>query len=100
MSLVTWAYDGDPYCALIAETGADEDRTTHFEFNEARMVPGGTPSMPASPAPGAAAVTVVGYAHEEEKPAEVFFGETQTLPFAVLQHFVTIVTSRLASAES
>ncbi|MFI2206732.1 hypothetical protein ACH47Z_39635 [Streptomyces sp. NPDC020192] len=93
MSLRTWDYDGDLYCSLTTKTGAGEGLTTHFELSEARMVPGGTPSMPASPAPGPAAVTVVVYAPEEEKPAEVFFDETQTLPFAVLQHFVTIVAS-------
>ncbi|MFD3314226.1 hypothetical protein [Streptomyces sp. NPDC058694] len=45
-------------------------------------------------------MTVLVYAPEEEKPAEVFFDKTQTLPFAVLQHFVGIVTSRLASTGS
>lgn len=100
MSLLTWDYDGDPYCALTTETGAGEGRTTHFELSEARMVPGRAPAMPASPAPGPAAVTVVAYAPEEEKPAEVFFDETQTLPFAVLQHFVAIIASRLASTGS
>ncbi|MGW3952431.1 hypothetical protein ACWEKM_16235 [Streptomyces sp. NPDC004752] len=100
MSLLTWDYDGDLYCALTTETGAGEGRTTQFELSEARIVPGGAPALPASPAPGPAAVTVVAYAPEEEKPAEVFFDETQTLPFAVLQHFVAIVASRLASTGS
>lgn len=100
MSLLTWDYDGDLYCALTTETGAGEGRTIHFELSEARMVPGGAPSLPASPAPGPAAVTVVVYAPEEEKPAEVSFDDTQTLPFAVLQHFVATVTSRLANTGS
>ncbi|MFJ9714181.1 hypothetical protein [Streptomyces sp. NPDC101234] len=100
ISLLTWDYDGDLYCALTTETGTGEGRTIHFELSEARMVLGGAPSMPASPAPGPTAVTVVVYALEEEKPAEVFFDNTQTLPFAVLQHFVATVTSRLASTGS
>lgn len=100
MSLLTWDYDGDLFCALTTETGADEGRMTHYELSEARMVPGGAPSMSASPAPGPAAVTVLVYAPEEEKPAEVYFDATQTLPFAVLQHFVELIASRLASTES
>ncbi|MER6161435.1 hypothetical protein ABT147_38900 [Streptomyces sp. NPDC001868] len=100
MSLLTWDYDGDLFCALTTETGAGEGRTTHFELSEARMVPGRAPSMPASPAPGPTAVTVLVYAPEEEKPAEVYFDATQTLPFAVLQHFVALVASRLASTGS
>ncbi|GAA3885257.1 hypothetical protein GCM10022207_60740 [Streptomyces lannensis] len=100
MSLLTWDYDGGLYCALTTETGAGEDRTTYFELSEARMVPGSAPSMPASPAPGPAAVTVIVYAPEEEKPAEVFFDETQTLPFAVLQHFVATVASWLPGTRS
>ncbi|WP_220296832.1 hypothetical protein [Streptomyces sp. MBT84] len=43
---------------------------------------------------------VLVYAPEEEKPAEAFFDETQTLPFAVLQHFVATVPSRLSSTGS
>ncbi|MFS0696301.1 hypothetical protein [Streptomyces nitrosporeus] len=100
MSLLTWDYDGDLFCALTTETGASEGRMTHFELSEARMVPGGASSVPASPAPGPTAVTVVVYAPEEEKLAEVYFDATQTLPFAVLQHFVTLVASRLASTGS
>ncbi|MET8829522.1 hypothetical protein ABZX40_26755 [Streptomyces sp. NPDC004610] len=100
MSLLTWEYDGDLYCARTTETGTAEDRTTHFELSEARMVPGGAPAMPPSPAPGPTAVTVLVYAPEEEKPAEVFFDATQTLPFAVVQRFVAIVAARLASTES
>ncbi|MFD3456294.1 hypothetical protein ACFWVC_29485 [Streptomyces sp. NPDC058691] len=73
---------------------------THFELSEARVVPGGTASTPASPAPGPTAVTVIAYAPEEEKPAEVYFDAAQTLPFAVLQRFVALVASRLASTES
>ncbi|ROR37404.1 hypothetical protein EDD39_5544 [Kitasatospora cineracea] len=56
--------------------------------------------MPASPAPGPTAVTVVVYAAEEEKPPEVYFDATQTLPFAALQHFVALVASRLDSTGS
>ena len=93
MSLVTWEFDGCLYCALATETGVGEDRTTYFELSEARMVPGAA-AMPAAPAPGPAAVTVVVFAPEEEKPADVFFDETKTLPFVVLQHFVEIVASR------
>ncbi|MDG4857012.1 hypothetical protein P8605_02360 [Streptomyces sp. T-3] len=100
MSLLTWDYDGDLYCALTTETGVGEDRTIHFELSEARMVPGGDPSTPATPAPGVTAVTVLVYAPEEEKPAEVYFDTAQTLPFAVLQHFVTTVASRLLNTES
>jgi hypothetical protein len=100
MSLLTWDYDGDLFCALTTETGAGDGRMTHYELSEARMVPGGTPSAQASPAPGPAAVTVVVYAPEEEKPAEVYFDATQTLPFAVLQHFIALVASHLASTES
>ncbi|MET8632603.1 hypothetical protein [Streptomyces sp. NPDC004680] len=37
---------------------------------------------------------------EEEKLAELLFDETQALPFALLQHFVAIVASRLASTGS
>ncbi|MER6443688.1 hypothetical protein [Streptomyces venezuelae] len=100
MSLLTWEYDGDLFCALTTETGTRGGRTTHFELSEARMVAGGTPSSPASPAPGPTAVTVVVYAPEEEKSAEVYFDETQTLPFAVLQHFVATVAARLSSTEA
>lgn len=39
-------------------------------------------------------MTVVVYAPEEEKPADVFFDGEQTLPFVVLQHFVEIVASQ------
>jgi hypothetical protein len=56
--------------------------------------------MPASPAPGTTAVTVLVYAPEEEKPAEVYFDATQTLPFAVLQDFVALVASHLARTGS
>ncbi|MFE2053792.1 hypothetical protein ACFXAS_35680 [Streptomyces sp. NPDC059459] len=100
MSLLTWDYDGDLFCVLTTETGTGEGRMTHFELSEARLVLGGASSMPASPAPGPTAVTVVCYAPEEEKPAEVYFDATQTLPFAVVQHFVAFVASRLASTES
>ncbi|WP_406465040.1 hypothetical protein OH768_53855 [Streptomyces sp. NBC_01622] len=100
MSLLTWDYDGDLFCALTTETGAGEGRMTHFELSEARMVPGRSSSLPASPVPGPTAVTVLVYAPEEEKPAEVYFDATQTLPFAVLQHFVALVASRLASTGS
>ncbi|WP_030721685.1 hypothetical protein [Streptomyces sp. NRRL S-237] len=100
MPLLIWDYDGDLFCALTTETGTREGRTTHFELSEARMVPGGTPSVPASPAPGPTAVTVVVYAPEEEKPAEAYFDATRTLPFAVLQQFVALVASRLASTGS
>ncbi|WP_143684052.1 hypothetical protein [Streptomyces diastatochromogenes] len=97
MSLVTWDYDGDLYCALSTETGAGDGRISYFELSEARMLPGGAPSVPASPAPGPTAVTVVVYAPEEQKSPMVSFDEAQTLPFAVLQHFVAIVASRLES---
>jgi hypothetical protein len=100
MPLLTWEYDGDLFCALITETGAGEGRRTHFELSEARMVPGGTSSLSASPAPGLTAVTVAVYAPEEEKPAEVYFDATQTVPFDVLQRFVALVASRLESTES
>lgn len=100
MSLLTWDYDGDLFCALTTVTGADEDRMTHFELSEARMVPGGVSSTSASPAPGPTAVTVVVSTPEEQKPAEVYFDATQTVPFAVLHHFVALVASRLASTES
>ncbi|MFJ3659329.1 hypothetical protein ACIPPM_02550 [Streptomyces sp. NPDC090119] len=100
MSLLTWDYDGDLFCALTTETGATEGRMTHFELSEARMVPGGASSVPASPAPGPTTVTVLVYAAEEEKPAEVYFDGNQTLPFAVLQHFVALVASRLESTGS
>lgn len=33
-------------------------------------------------------MTVLVYAPEEEKPPEVYFDATQTLPVAVLQHLV------------
>ncbi|MGW2883428.1 hypothetical protein ACWDBP_46240 [Streptomyces sp. NPDC001233] len=95
MSLMTWDYNGDLYCVLSTETGAGDGRVCHFELSEARVVPGGVPSVPASPAPGPTAVTVVVYAPEEEKPPMVFFDEAHTLPFAVLQHFVAIVASQL-----
>lgn len=94
MSLLTWEHDGELFCALTTETGAGADRTVHFELSEARTVP------PASPAPGPAAVTVVAYAAEEDKPPVVFFDAAQTLPFAVLQHFVATVARRLPSAGS
>ncbi|UWE10737.1 hypothetical protein [Actinacidiphila bryophytorum] len=94
MSLLTWDYDGDLYCVLTTETGAGEDRTTHVELSEARMVATGAPAAPASPAPGPAAVTVVVYAPEEEKPAEVVFDGAQTVPFAVLERFVATVAAR------
>ncbi|MEW1701127.1 hypothetical protein [Streptomyces sp. NPDC091278] len=97
MSLLTWDYDGDLFCAFTTETGAGEGRMTHFELSEARMVPGGATSMADSPAPGPTAVTVLAYAPEEEKPAEVYFDATQTLPFAVLQHFVAHVASHLTN---
>ncbi|WP_031525898.1 hypothetical protein [Streptomyces sp. NRRL F-5123] len=71
MSLLTWDYDGDLFCALTT-MGADEGRT-HIELSEARMVPGGASSTPASPAPGPTVATVLVYAPEEEKPAEVSF---------------------------
>jgi hypothetical protein len=100
MSLLTWEYDGDLYCALTTETGAGEDLTTYFELSEARMVRGNAPSMPASPAPGPAAVTVIVHPPEEEKPAEVSFDGTQTLPFTVLQYFVATVASRLPGTSS
>lgn len=100
MPLLTWDYDGDLFCALTTETGAGEGRMTHFELSEARMVPGRTSSMPTSPAPGPTAVTVLVYAPEEEKPAEVYFDVTQTLPFAVLQHFVALVASRMENTGS
>lgn len=45
-------------------------------------------------------MTVVVYTPEEQKPAEVYFDATQTVPFAVLHHFVALVVSRLASTES
>ncbi|MFD3487851.1 hypothetical protein [Streptomyces sp. NPDC058665] len=99
MSLLTWDYDGDLFCTLTTETGAGEGRMTHFELSEARMVPGGASSVSASPTPGPTVVTVLAYAPEEEKPAEVYFDATQTLPFAVLQHFVELVASQLTSAE-
>ncbi|WP_279638450.1 hypothetical protein [Kitasatospora cineracea] len=100
MSFLTWDCEGDLFCALTTVTGSAEDLMTHFELSEARMVPGGGPSMPASPAPGPTAVTVVVYAAEEEKPPEVYFDATQTLPFAALQHFVALVASRLDSTGS
>ncbi|MFC1407428.1 MULTISPECIES: hypothetical protein [Streptacidiphilus] len=100
MSLLTWDYEGELFCALTTVTGTAEGRMTHFELSEARMVPGGAPSVPASPAPGPTAVTVLVYAPEDEKPAEVYFDTMQTLPFAVLQHFVALVASRLESAGS
>lgn len=93
MSLVTWEFDDGLFCASATETGLGADRTTYFELSEARTVPG-TASVPASPAPGPAAVTVVVYAPEEEKPADVCFDGTQTLPFVVLQRFVEIVAAR------
>lgn len=40
---------------------------------------------------------MVVYAPEMEKPPQVYFDKTQSLPFAVLEHFVTIVAARLAS---
>ncbi|MFJ8431282.1 hypothetical protein ACIQ9P_08270 [Kitasatospora sp. NPDC094019] len=95
MSLLTWDHDGDLYCTLTTETGTGEGRTTHFELSEARIVANGSPSVLASPVPGPTAVTVVAYASDEEKPVEVFFDGTQTLPFAVLQHFVATVAARL-----
>lgn len=100
MSLLIWDYDGDLYCALTTETGVGEDRTIHFELSEARMVPGGNPSAPATPAPGETAVTVLVYAPEEEKPAEVYFDMTQTLPFAVLHAFIATVASQLPNTGS
>ncbi|MFF9483376.1 hypothetical protein [Streptomyces sp. NPDC014676] len=100
MSLLTWDYDGDLFCALTTETGAGEGRMTHFELSEARMGPGGASSTPVPPVPGPTAVTVIAYAPEEEKPAEVYFDATQTLPFAVLQHFVALVASHMASTGS
>ncbi|MEU7785030.1 hypothetical protein [Amycolatopsis sp. NPDC049159] len=90
---MTWEFDGGLYCAAATETGVGEDRTTYFELSEARTVPASA-AMPASPAPGPTAVTVVVYAPEEEKPADVFFDGEQTLPFVVLQHFVEIVASQ------
>lgn len=100
MSVLNWDYDGDLYCVLTTETGMGDTRTTHFELSEARIVPSGSPSVPASPAPGQTAVTVVVYAPEENKPPVVFFDATQTLPFAVLQHFVATVSERLPEAGS
>ncbi|MFF2957229.1 hypothetical protein ACFVVU_38565 [Kitasatospora sp. NPDC057965] len=100
MSLLTWDHDGDLYCALTTETGTGEGRTTHFELSEARIVASGSPAVPASPAPGPTAVTVVVYAPEEEKPAEVFFDGMQTLPFTVLQHFVATVAAQLPGTGS
>ncbi|MFI5593237.1 hypothetical protein ACIA5G_49885 [Amycolatopsis sp. NPDC051758] len=94
MSLVTWEFDGCLYCTSTIETGQGEDRTTYFELSEARTVPGSA-SMPASPAPGPTAATVIVYAPEEEKSADVFFDGAETLPFVVLQHFVEIVASRV-----
>ncbi|MFF3015632.1 hypothetical protein [Streptomyces sp. NPDC057939] len=99
MSLLTWNHDGDLFCALTTETGTSEGRITQYELSEARMVPAGTPSSQASPAPGPTAVTVVVHAPAEEKPAEVHFDGTQTLPFAVLQHFMAFVAPHLADTE-
>jgi hypothetical protein len=98
--MLTWDYDGDLYCALTTETGMGDARTTHFDLSEARIVPSGSPSAPASSAPGPTAVTVVVYAPEEEKPPMVFFDGTQTLPFAVLQQFVATVSEHLPGAGS
>ena len=100
MSLLTWDYDGDLFCALTTETGAGEGRMTHFELSEARMGPGGASPTPVPPVLGPTAVTVIAYAPEEEKPAEVYFDATQTLPFAVLEHFVALVASHMASTGS
>ncbi|MFF0554188.1 hypothetical protein ACFYUL_35050 [Streptomyces sp. NPDC004311] len=97
MSLLTWEYEGDLFCAHTTKTGTTENRTTHYELSEARTVPAGAPSAPASPTPGPTAVTVLVYAPAEEKPPEVSFDTTQTLPFAVLQHFMTLVASHMES---
>ncbi|WP_420078051.1 hypothetical protein ACN6AT_01120 [Streptomyces sp. JL4002] len=99
MSLLTWEYEGDLFCALTTETGTTENRTTHYELSEARAIPAGTPSAPTLPTPGPTAVTVLVHPPAENKPPEVYFDATQTLPFAVLQHFVTLVASRLESTE-
>ncbi|WP_395298374.1 hypothetical protein ACF9IK_36620 [Kitasatospora hibisci] len=98
MALSAWDCDGDLYCVLTTEIGVGEGRTVHFELSEACVVPGGGPSVPAAPAPGVAAVTVVAYPPGEEEPAEVFFDEAQTLPFAVVHHFAVTVAARLPIA--
>ncbi|WP_033217849.1 hypothetical protein [Kitasatospora phosalacinea] len=97
MSLTTWSHDGDLYCALFTETGVASGRVRHFELSEARLVPSGTPAVPDSPAPGPTAVAVV--AQElAEGPPTAFFSDGHTVPFAVLQHFVTMVAARLEGA--
>lgn len=98
MSMLTWDYDGDLFCALTTDIDVADLQTTHYELSEARNVTSGSPSVPASPAPGPTAVTVVVYAPEEEKPPMVYFDTTQSLPFAVLQHFVAVVSERLPDA--
>lgn len=99
MSLVSWEFDGELYCAQSTEVRDCAGQTTYYELSEARLVPGDSASASASPASGPAAVTAIVYEPEEEKPPMVFFDADQTLPFAVLQHFVTFVAAELRAGQ-
>ncbi|MFG1953578.1 hypothetical protein [Micromonospora sp. NPDC048830] len=93
MPMVTWEYDGAVYCAMSTEVVTGEGPITAHELSEARLIPPASAAATASPAPGPAAVTVVAYDPEEEKPPMVSFDAGEAVPFAVLRHFVALVAA-------
>jgi hypothetical protein len=90
--MVTWEFDEGTYCALSTRVDESEGRACYYELSEARSLAG---VAFAQVVPGPAAVTVKVYAPEAEKPPSVYFDTRQEVPFAVLRHFVDLVTAEL-----
>lgn len=96
MAMATWEFDDGIYCALTTYDGFGEDQVIYHELSEARVIPASAASSDtATAAPGPTAVTVKIYSPEEGKPPSVYFDSHQTIPFAVLKHFIDGVTAAI-----
>ncbi|MCX4808721.1 hypothetical protein OG594_45400 [Streptomyces sp. NBC_01214] len=100
MALETWEHDGDHYC--LQSTYVQGDEAWYFELSESRSAPADRTASPCRNGflPGPAAVTVIAHDSKVEKPPYVHFDGNQQLPFDVLEHFTTMVATKLANDDT
>ncbi|WP_199551380.1 hypothetical protein [Streptomyces sp. N35] len=90
-----WEFRGDYFYVLSTCTGTPS--AWHFELSEARPAPVDWPAS--EHLPGIAAVTVLAFDPDEEKPPSVCFDGEQEVPFEVLCRFTTYLWDALRKPE-